>query len=64
MQLIPLGDYYLWYCEWCDSRNLTLWTAVTKSQVCCAACQKKFGTDEPVPAGRPGRHQHAVSALI
>lgn len=42
MKLMPQGDYYLWYCEWCDTRNLTLWTKVEKNQLCCAACQKKF----------------------
>lgn len=26
MKLMPSGDHYLWYCEWCDTRNMTLWT--------------------------------------
>lgn len=42
MKLIPIGDYYAWYCEWCDSRNLTPWTRVEKSQVYCGACHKQF----------------------
>jgi len=46
MKLMPQGDYYLWYCEWCDTRNLTLWTRVVKNQLCCAACQKKFAAFE------------------
>ena len=42
MQLMPQGDYYVWYCEWCDTRNMTLWTKIEKNQLCCAACQKRF----------------------
>lgn len=39
MKLTPIDDYYLWYCDWCDSRNLTLWTRVEKDKVQCGACQ-------------------------
>ena len=39
MRLIPMDDHYLWYCDWCDSRNLTLWTRVEKGKVQCGACQ-------------------------
>jgi len=46
MQLMPQGDYYVWYCEWCDTRNLTLWTRVEQNRLCCAACQKKFSAFE------------------
>jgi hypothetical protein len=42
MKLMPLGDYYVWYCDWCDSRNLTLWTRVEKGEVCCGACHNRF----------------------
>jgi len=42
MKLIPIGDYYAWYCDWCDSRNLTPWTSVEKSKVYCGACKKQF----------------------
>jgi len=42
MQLMPQGDHYVWYCEWCDTRNMTLWIKIEKNQLCCAACQKKF----------------------
>lgn len=45
MEIIPLGDHYVWYCEWCDSRNLTLWTKFEKEKVQCGACQIPF----PVP---------------
>jgi hypothetical protein len=46
MQLMPQGDYYVWYCEWCDTRNMTLWVKIEKNQLCCAACQKKFSAFE------------------
>ena len=46
MQLMPLGDYYEWYCEWCDSRNLTLWTRVEEEKICCAVCYKSFEVGE------------------
>ncbi len=38
MKLIPLGDYYVWYCDWCDSRNLTLWTRIETKSIACGAC--------------------------
>ncbi|HEX9022711.1 MAG TPA: hypothetical protein VF799_02625 [Geobacteraceae bacterium] len=44
MQLIPQGDYYVWFCDWCDSRNLTLWTRVEKGKVLCGACLTPFAT--------------------
>ncbi len=48
MRMMPLGDYYVWYCEWCDSRNLTLWTRFEKGEVFCGACHQSH----PM-AGRP-----------
>ena len=39
MKLMPQDDYYLWYCDWCDSRNLTLWTRIETGKVQCGACQ-------------------------
>jgi hypothetical protein len=42
MKLMPHGDYYIWYCDWCDSRNLTLWTRVDKGEVTCGACHIPF----------------------
>ena len=42
MKLMPLGDYYAWYCEWCDSRNLTLWTRFEKGTVFCGACHNRY----------------------
>jgi hypothetical protein len=49
MKLIPLGDYYIWYCDWCDSRNQTLWTRVEKGKVVCGVCYTPFCiTTQPV----------------
>jgi len=56
MQLMPLGDHYVWFCEWCDTRNMTLWTRVEANQLCCAACHKKFTAfEEARPSGPSGR---------
>ena len=56
MQLMPKGDHYVWYCEWCDTRNMTLWIRIEKNQLCCAACQKKFTAFEETPlAGHSGK---------
>ena len=54
MKLMPMGDYYVWYCEWCDSRNLTLWTRIENSKVSCGACHRQFsmGLNEDVPGGK------------
>ncbi len=42
MRLIPIGDYYEWYCDWCDSKNLTLWTKFERGEVICGACHKRM----------------------
>lgn len=39
MKLIPQDDYYLWYCDWCDSRNRTHWTRIETGKIQCGACQ-------------------------
>lgn len=46
MKLMPMGDYYAWYCEWCDSRNLTLWTRFEKGRVTCGACHNVYPQSE------------------
>ena len=38
MNLYPVGDYYTWYCGWCDTKNLTLWTKIDEGEVSCGAC--------------------------
>jgi len=55
MQLMPQGDFYVWYCEWCDTRNMTLWIKVEENRLCCTACQKKFSAfEETRSAASPG----------
>ena len=44
MNIIPLGDYYAWYCDWCDTRNLTLQQKFSTGTVTCGACHKHFDT--------------------
>ena len=40
--MIAMGDYYVWFCDWCDSRNHTLWTKIEKDQVVCGACHNIY----------------------
>lgn len=42
MKLMPVGDYYVWHCDWCDSTNYTLWTRMELEGLACAACHKQF----------------------
>ena len=42
MNIMPQGDYYVWYCDWCDSRNLTLWTRFEEGKELCGACHNPF----------------------
>ena len=53
MQLMQQGDFYVWYCEWCDTRNMTLWVKIENNQLCCAACQKKFSAFEETRRSKP-----------
>lgn len=46
MKLMPRGDYFVWYCEWCDSRNSTIRTRIGSHSVTCSACQQSFGVGE------------------
>ncbi len=38
MKLIPMGEYYVWHCDWCDSTNHTLWSRLESDGLSCAAC--------------------------
>ncbi len=60
MKIMPMGDYYVWYCEWCDSKNLTLWTRVEKNEVVCGACHRGI-CDAGISAGDVGG---AVAAVL
>jgi len=40
MRLKLMDDYYEWYCEWCDTRNRTVWVRVHEDTANCAACQR------------------------
>lgn len=54
MNIMPLGDYYAWYCEWCDTKNLTLQQRFETGSVSCGACHKHF--TPPDLTGREGRY--------
>lgn len=56
MNIIPQGDYYVWYCEWCDSRNLTLWTRFEEGKVLCGACHNRF----PIPPSSLLEHGSSI----
>ena len=42
MKIMPMGDYYVWHCDWCDSTNHTIWTRIDGQGFTCAACHHKF----------------------
>ena len=42
MKIMPLGDYYVWHCDWCDSTNYTIRTRMEHEGLACAACHKQF----------------------
>ena len=60
MKLMLMGDYYVWYCEWCDSRNLTPWTRIEKGLVSCGACHTSFAT----PGAEHFRKERVLSHSI
>ncbi len=61
MKLMPVGDYYVWYCDWCDSKNLTLWTHFEKGQVVCGACHNHYPT---VVMDSPAAPENLLSRII
>jgi hypothetical protein len=42
MKIMPMGDYYVWHCDWCDSTNYTIWTRIDGKKIACAACHHQF----------------------
>lgn len=55
MKTIAMGEFYVWYCEWCDSRNLTLWSRTMGGKVGCGCCHKEFAV---------GPRQHEAAAQL
>ncbi len=37
------GDYYEWFCDWCDSRNFTRVYKAAEGPLSCCACHRKTG---------------------
>lgn len=46
MNIMPMGDYYVWHCDWCDSRNATLWTRIDDRFITCTACLHSYTVGE------------------
>lgn len=40
MTIMPLGDYFVWYCDWCDSTNHFHWSRLNREELTCAACSR------------------------
>jgi hypothetical protein len=57
MNNFAMGEYYLWYCDWCDSTNQTHWGMISRHDLCCAACHQP-GSDSA--AAGSGRLRHAA----
>lgn len=57
MKIIPMGDYYVWHCDWCDSTNYTIWTRMDRDGVSCTACHRHVFLlpDESSPVFTPAR---------
>ena len=49
MNMIPMGEYYIWFCERCDSTNQTHWSRTNRHDLSCAACHALRHTDEASP---------------
>ena len=65
MKLILQGDYYVWYCDWCDSRNHTLWTRVDKEKVICGVCYTPFSiTPQPAEETHAGTNLHEFKSAV
>ncbi len=49
MNLMPMGDYYLWNCGWCDSANKTIWTRLETNNIHCSVCQRRVSLTDSIP---------------
>ena len=38
MKLIPMGEYYVWHCDRCDSTNQIHWSLLSRLELSCGAC--------------------------
>ncbi len=61
MKLLTMGEYYVWYCDWCDSRNLTPWTRTGSGKVCCGGCHKEHPVTKRVKES--SGHRAATASL-
>ena len=43
MKLTLKDDYYEWFCDWCDSINVTLIHRVADGTFSCSACHRLTG---------------------
>lgn len=64
MKIFPMGDYYVWYCDWCDSRNQTLWARIDLGVVTCAACHAAVSLFAAGDGRRSHREGETVSRRI
>ena len=57
MKIMPMGDYYVWHCDWCDSTNYTIWTRLERDGLSCTACHHQASplTDDSSPVFSPVR---------
>jgi hypothetical protein len=60
MELNLMGDYYEWYCDWCDTLNVTLIHRVIDGTFHCCACHKQVlcDTQRSVPHRLADRLTH------
>ena len=60
MKSKTIGEYYVWYCDWCDSRNLTPWERTGDGTVSCGECHK----EHPVASGSIETQAQLAAASI
>lgn len=41
MNFYAMGDYYVWYCDWCDTKNITFMTQTKEDALSCGACHSR-----------------------
>jgi hypothetical protein len=63
MKLSTSGEYYLWYCDWCDSRNLTPWSKAGAGKVNCGGCHKEHNVNDTAAsdAGRQAQSRQSLT---